>query len=55
MRTVSGKRLSLASAVGRGVLAGLAGTLVMTAFQKFVQASATEMVFDRFLDPARPS
>lgn len=42
MHTMSGKRLSLASAVGRGVLAGLAGTVVMTAFQKFVEMPITQ-------------
>ncbi|RZU32175.1 hypothetical protein BKA19_1868 [Blastococcus saxobsidens] len=35
--TLSTKRPSLLSDVGRGVLAGVAGSVVMTAFQKFVE------------------
>ncbi len=33
---------SVAATVGRGVLAGLAGTAVMTAFQKFVEMPVTK-------------
>lgn len=35
-------RRSLASALGRGVIAGLAGTAVMTAFQKAVEMPLTQ-------------
>ncbi len=34
-------RLSITAALGRGVVAGLAGTAVMTAFQKFVEMPLT--------------
>ena len=37
----SGEQPSAAEMVGRGVLAGLAGTVVMTAFQKFVEMPLT--------------
>jgi hypothetical protein len=36
------KRPSLAANVGRGALAGLAGSVVMTAFQKFVEMPITK-------------
>lgn len=35
------ERLPLAAAIGRGVLAGLAGTVVMTAFQKLIEMPIT--------------
>lgn len=38
---MSGKRLSISAALGRGVVAGLAGTAVMTAFQKLVEMPLT--------------
>ncbi|MBT2530479.1 hypothetical protein J7E91_35340 [Streptomyces sp. ISL-99] len=37
----STKRASLAANIGCGVLAGVAGTVVMTAFQKFVEMPVT--------------
>ncbi|WP_435107388.1 hypothetical protein [Nocardiopsis synnemataformans] len=42
MTVMNGKRLNLASALGRGVFAGLAGTVAMTAFQKFVEMPITQ-------------
>ncbi|MDK3256836.1 hypothetical protein [Blastococcus capsensis] len=36
------RRTSTAGVIGRGVLAGLAGTVVMTAFQKFVEMPLTQ-------------
>lgn len=38
---MSHHEVSLASSVSRGVLAGLAGTVVMTAFQRFVEMPLT--------------
>lgn len=35
------KRLPVTAALGRGILAGLAGTAVMTAFQKFIEMPLT--------------
>jgi hypothetical protein len=37
----SSKRPSLAASIGRGVLAGLAGTVVMTAFQELIEMPLT--------------
>jgi hypothetical protein len=37
-----GKQPSLGSTIGRGVVAGVAGTVVMTAFQKFVEMPITK-------------
>lgn len=38
---MAGDQLSLGGSVGRGVLAGLGGTVVMTAFQKLVEMPLT--------------
>ena len=40
-RAITGFKPSLAAALGRGVAAGLGGTVVMTAFQKFVEMPIT--------------
>ncbi len=37
----STKQASVAATIGRGVVAGVAGTVVMTAFQKFVEMPVT--------------
>ncbi len=42
LRSMSTSRSSLAVNLGRGVLAGMAGSVVMTAFQKFVEMPISE-------------
>ncbi|GAA3764496.1 hypothetical protein HDA32_005040 [Spinactinospora alkalitolerans] len=62
MNIANGKKLNVATAVGRGVLAGLGGTMVMTAFQKLAEMPITQreesyapaMFAERIL-PVRPA
>lgn len=49
----SNRRPAMATTVGLGILAGLAGTVVMTAFQELIEMPLTGRGDNQFLDPVR--